>query len=74
MNVFKVILITGIGVYLSRSKQVREFVKDTVGMGIHYTAEKWPDLSKKVRATSSKIVDDLYNKAEEIKRKRGDVA
>jgi len=71
MTILKAILITGVGLYMLKSEHVQGFVQDCLGMSVHYTARKWPELSKKVRATSSKIVEDLYQRAE---KKRGDVA
>lgn len=72
MTLLRAILISGIGYFcIVHRKRTAEFIDDCLGMSIAYTAKIWPDLSKKVLASSSKVVKDLHERA---KKKRGDVA
>lgn len=68
---FRMVLIVGAILYTLNMERVNSFIEDCLGMSVDYTVKKWPDLSKKVLANSSKIVRDLREKA---RKKRGDVA
>jgi hypothetical protein len=71
MTLWHALIILVAGVYLHNHERADSFINDCLGMSVDYTVKKWPELSEKVLARSSKTVRDLYKRA---KKKRGDVA